>query len=67
MTLTFVKTKPSIAGKKMTDENKDDNKNIGKWTAPTSSYDDAMSIKRALKKMSSQKKIDETQEDDKKS
>jgi len=51
----------------MTDENSDDNKNIGKWSAPTSSYDDAMSIKRALKKMSSQKKIDETQEDDKKS
>ena len=51
----------------MTDENKDDNKNSGKWGAPTSSYDDAMSIKRALKKMIDQKKIDDTQEDDKKS
>ena len=51
----------------MTDENKDNNKNSGKWGAPTSSYDDAMSIKRTLKKMIDQKKIDDTQEGDKKS
>lgn len=27
-----------------------DNKNLDKWGAPTSSYDDAMSLKKALAK-----------------
>ena len=42
----------------MTDENKDDNKNSGKWGAPTSSYDDAQIIKRFIEKAKGQKKQD---------
>ena len=33
----------------------DENKNLGKWGAPTSSYDDAMSIKKALEKLPKKK------------
>lgn len=42
----------------MTDENKDDNKNSGKWGAPTSSYDDAKIIKRFIEKAKRHKKQD---------
>lgn len=38
----------------MTDENEDDSKSLGKWSAPTSSYDDAQAIKRLIKKAKSQ-------------
>ena len=46
----------------MTDKNKDDNKNIGKWSAPTSSYDDAKIIKRFIEKAKLQKKHDSNYE-----
>ncbi|WP_217810200.1 hypothetical protein [Salibaculum griseiflavum] len=39
----------------MTKDNKD---NTDKWSAPTSSYDDAMAIKRLVKKVKDQKEQD---------
>ena len=46
----------------MTKDNKD---NSGKWSDPTSSYEDAMAIKRLVKKLKDQK--EQEQKDDDKS
>ena len=48
----------------MTDDNKKD-ENWGKWGAPTSSYEDAQSIKKFVKKMKDQKAQDHKDDDDK--
>ena len=44
----------------MTEDNKD---NSGKWSDPTSSYDDAMAIKRLVKKLKGQKEQDQKDDD----
>lgn len=46
--------------------NKETKDTTGKWSAPTSSYDDAMAIKRLVKKVKDQKAQDQ-QDDDKQS
>lgn len=37
--------------------------NTGKWAEPTSSYDDAMAIKRLVKKVKDQKEQDQKDDD----
>lgn len=44
----------------MTKDNKD---NSGKWSDPTSSYEDAMAIKRLVKKVKDQKEQDQKDDD----
>ena len=44
----------------MTEDNKD---TTGKWSAPTSSYEDAQTIKKFVKKMKDQKAHGEKDED----
>ena len=46
----------------MPDDNKKD-ENWGKWGAPTSSYEDAQSIKKFVKKMKDQKAQDQKDDD----
>ncbi|WP_370571073.1 hypothetical protein [Phaeobacter sp. SYSU ZJ3003] len=43
---------------------KDNNDNSGKWSDPTSSYSDAMAIKRLIKKVKEQKE-NKPKDDDK--
>lgn len=44
----------------MTKDNKDSS---GKWSDPTSSYEDAMAIKRLVKKLKDQKEQDQKDDD----
>jgi len=44
----------------MTKDNKD---NSGKWSDPTSSYEDAMALKKFVKKMQDQKEQDREDDD----
>ena len=43
--------------------NKETKDTTGKWAEPTSSYDDAMAIKRLVKKMKDQKEQDPKDDD----
>jgi hypothetical protein len=42
---------------------KDNKDNSGKWSDPTSSYEDAMAIKRLVKKVKDQKEQDQKDDD----
>ena len=46
----------------MTDENKKD-ENWGKWGAPTSSYEEAQTVKKFIRKIRDQKAQDEKEKD----
>lgn len=47
----------------MTKDSNETKDNSAKWSAPTSSYDDAMAIKRLVKKMKDQKEQDPKDDD----